>query len=170
MKLAAVLALGMAARAAVPYLPLVGPPTLRMEPVRQVEMENVHLFEPGPAPVKTNSLPAASSTNTTAKVDAKSAANIASDVTAVAPAKNEPETSTSESGAAQFNQSLGDAFTTSVFALPTPDLLGITPEALATYFRPVRLGTNAPVVGPFPLSFIPPVPPNKSSHAEYILK
>ena len=68
-------------------------------------------------------------------------------------------------------QSLGDAFTASVFMLPTPDLLGISPQMLASYFRPVQLGTNyAALTGPFHVTFMPPLPPDKSSHAEYIVK
>ena len=61
---------------------------------------------------------------------------------------------------------------TSVFALPTPDLLSITPQMLAAYFRPVQFGTNAAaLVGPFHVGFMPPQPvPDKSSRAEYIVK
>ena len=55
--------------------------------------------------------------------------------------------------------------------MPTPDLLGITPQMLATYFRPIQLGTNSAVpIMPFQVIFMPPMPPDKSSHAEYIVK
>jgi hypothetical protein len=69
------------------------------------------------------------------------------------------------------DQVLGDAFSASVFSLPAPDLLGISPDMLATYFRPVRTGTNsAELIGPFHVSFTPPVAPDRSSHAQYIVK
>lgn len=65
-------------------------------------------------------------------------------------------------------------FASSIFALPTPDLMGISPEMLTAYFRPVQLGTNVPAFnGPFHVSFLSPLPPglpDHSSHAEYIVK
>ena len=74
----------------------------------------------------------------------------------------------------EADQSLDETFSASIFALPTPDLLGLTPQMLATYFRPVRFGTNAAALtGPFHVGFMPPLPPpepDKSSHAEYIVK
>lgn len=166
LKLAIVLAVGVAARAAVPYLPLVGPPSLRVEPPQHISTESASLVIGGSNQVKTNALVADSGTNAIAK----SVSSTTSNLTTVASAKDKAEMTTSDSGPAESNQSLGDTFTTSVFSLPTPDLLGITPQALSAYFRPVHLGTNAPIMGPFPLSFIPPMPPDKSSHAEYILK
>ena len=73
---------------------------------------------------------------------------------------------------ANADKSLGETFSASVFALPTPDLLSITPQMLTTYFHPVEFGTNAAgLAGPFHVSFMPPLPqPDKSSHAEYIVK
>jgi hypothetical protein len=72
----------------------------------------------------------------------------------------------------EADTSLEETYRTSIFALPTPDLLGITPQMLATYFRPVQFGTNsAALVGPFHVGFMPPQPaPEKSSRAEYIVK
>ena len=59
-----------------------------------------------------------------------------------------------------------------VMALPTSELFGLTPQMLATYFQPLAGGTNGTMVtDPFHVSFIPPFAlPDKSSHAEYIVK
>jgi len=60
----------------------------------------------------------------------------------------------------------------SVFALPSQNTMGITPQILATYFQPTVAGTNGTTVAvPFRVGFIPPfAQPDKSSHAEYIVK
>jgi len=168
LKMAVMLALAVAARAAVPYLPLVGPPSLRVEAPRSIGAGDLSLVMATSKAANTNAQPAGGSTNLAVSPVFGTAS--ASNAAVSASMTNMPEVTTSESGTVESNQSLGDTFTASVFALPTPNLLGITPQALATYFRPVYLGTNEPIVGPFPLSFIPPIPPDKSSHAEYILK
>jgi hypothetical protein len=57
-----------------------------------------------------------------------------------------------------------------IMQLSTPDLMGITPEMLATYFHPNAAGTNAVAVPvPFRVGFVPPLAP-PSSHSEYNLK
>lgn len=63
-------------------------------------------------------------------------------------------------------------FGTPMFALPSPELMGITPQMLATYFHPVGVNTNeAAAVFPFRVGFVPPVaPPERSSHSEYNIK
>ncbi len=59
-----------------------------------------------------------------------------------------------------------------IYELATPELMGITPQMLATYFRPVGVNTNGPaVVFPFHVGFVPPVAPAEhSSHSEYNVK
>lgn len=154
--LGAVVVLGTLAHAGSPYLPRIGPPPLR------VEEANSHAAVKAaavPTPVVTNQPPVAQtepaplSTNTPSLVAKPAAAPVV------------PPVAESPAGA------LGDTFTSSVFPIPAPDLLGISPEVLANYFHPVQSGTNLPgVAGPFQVIFMPPMPPEKSSHAEYIVK
>jgi hypothetical protein len=153
--LATVIALGAVAHASLPYLPLIGPPPLRVQVARSPSA-NVVKFLAKPAAPPTNSPLAAAALTSTAPALAMVGPAIPAGF--VPPVAENPE------------QSLGDAFSTSVFPLPTPDLLGITPQMLATYFRPVQSGTNSTFVGPFHVSFVPPLPPDKYSHAEYIIK
>lgn len=153
--LAIVVACGAAARAAMPYLPLIGPPPLRFQTVRT----------PAATVVKFTATPALTATNPMVATRAPASPGPTNSTIA-----GRPATSGSLIGP-DTNQALGDNSSASVFALPTPDLLGISPQALAAYFRPVQWGTNvlAPV-GLLPVSFMPPVPPDKSSHAEYNVK
>jgi len=155
--LGVVVALGAMAHAGLPYLPLVGPPPLRVQPVPEKRASFV--LETTPAPVT----PAVTVPVTNAPtVDLKAAVDTNLAVNAVA------TTATPETNA---TASVGETISTSVFTLPAPDLIGITPQMLATYFRPMQFGgSNATVVLPLPLSFQPPQAPQKSSHAEYILK
>lgn len=156
--LGAVVALGAAAHASLPYLPLIGPPPLRMQVVKKPA-----------AAFKIEMPPAAISTNMVADITPRIFPDLTNSTSSGGPAFAGPLIGP---GA---EQALGDTFTGSVFALPTPDLLGLTPQMLATYFHPVQLGTNAALTGPFHVGFMPPVPPavaapDKSSHAEYIVK
>ena len=153
-----IIALGAVAHASLPYLAVVGPPPLRMLASRKPHAAVVKLETPATA--TTNSL-------TAVEAKAQSAATNAT-------AGDQP------AGAAPFNglaadRSLEETFSASVFALPTPDLLSITPQMLATYFHPVEIGTNSgPSAGAIRVSFMPPLPPPpepvKSSHAEYLVK
>jgi hypothetical protein len=141
-----------------PYLPLIGPPPLRVQAVKSPSAAVVK-FEAF-QPAATN-LPAAAGTNALSIVAAVGATN-GPDASAVAAM---PLVAPATDG------SLGATFAGSVFSLPAPDLLGITPQMLAAYFRPIMVGTNsAALSGPFHVSFIPPLPPDKSSHAEYHVK
>jgi hypothetical protein len=149
-----VVVLGAAAHAGMPYLPLIGPPPLRM-----LATKNPHTA----VIIKLEAIPTATSTNTLADVEAKVLAGMTNAATTFYAASD-------PSAGAPANPSLEQTYGTSVFALPTPDLLSITPQMLATYFRPVQFGTNAAVVGPFHVGFMPPLPPVKPSHAEYIVK
>jgi hypothetical protein len=160
--LSAFVALGAVAHAGVPYLPQIGPPPLRVTVVKSPPLNQIMFKE----------IPGVAATNLSAVAEAKTSAVATNAVNLTAPVASAPfiiETP---------NQSLGDTFAASVFALPTPDLLGISPQMLATYFRPVQGGTNffAPN-DPFHVVFMPPLPPllpalvpNTSSHAEYIVK
>ena len=155
-----VIALGAVAHAGLPYLPLTGPPPLRM----------LALKKPDAAVVKIEMPPTAASTNLLAAVEAKAFPGTTNatggDAGTILLAASVPL------NGMNGDQTLVESFSTSVFALPTPDLLSITPQMLATYFHPVEFGTNAAgLVGPFHVGFMPPLPaPDKSSHAEYIVK
>jgi hypothetical protein len=156
--LGAVVALGAVAHASMPYLPRIGPPPLRVQAVKT----------PAAAIVKSEATPVLPPASQPAVAEARLAPVVTNfpDLTkpavAVVSAPPIPEGP---------DRSLGDTFTSSVFPMPAPDLLGITPQMLATYFHPVQLGTNsAAPTGPFQVIFMPPLPPDKSSHAEYIVK
>jgi hypothetical protein len=156
--LGAVVVLGAVAHAGMPYLPLIGPPPLRVQAVKS----------PAAAPVKYEATPALAATNPPVAVEAKDSPAMTNATSLTSPVAAPPLLPESPDG------SLGDTFASSVLAMPTPDLLGITPQMLATYFHPVRMGTNcAAPAGPFQVIFMPPLPPpppDKSSHAEYIVK
>ena len=155
-----VIALGAVAHAGLPYLPLTGPPPLRMLASKK----------PDAAVVKIEMPPAAASTNLLAAVEAKAFPGTTNatggDAAAAVIAASGPL------NGMNANPALEETFSTSVFARPMPDLLSITPQMLATYFHPVEFGTNAAgLAGPFQVGFMPPLPaPDKSSHAEYIVK
>ena len=147
--LATVVAFGAMAHAAIPYLPLVGPPPLRILAVKRPVAADVKVA-PAPALTVTNPPVVTAATN-----------SIGTGSSAILGPVLGPET----------NKSLAGAFSASVFELPTPDLVGISPQALAAYFRPISHDTNSVVpIGLIPVSFVPPVPPDKSSHAEYNVK
>ena len=142
-----VVALGAVARAGMPYLPLIGPPPVRV----QAEQKSAATF------MAVGKIPALASTDSHLAGGAKIlAANTNSEITpALTPMPAVPVTT-------EISSSPG----VPVMALSAPDLICVTPEMLATYFQPVLLGTNAPV----PMSFLPPLPPDNSSHAEYEVK
>ena len=153
--LATVMALGAVSHAALPYLPLIGPPPMRVLAVKR----------PVTAVVKFAATPVQIATNPPVLAGAPISPGATNLTGGRLPAAPEPLIG------ANLDRSAGDGFSASVFALPTPNLLGISPQALAAYFRPVSWGTNS--VGPIgllPVSFVPPLPPDKSSQAEYIIK
>ena len=156
-----VLALGAVAHASLPYLPLLGPPPMRMLAKKNPQTAVVIKLETPPAAVSTNSLAVVEVKDFPGTTNATSTDAATTFLTAAEPPI-----------AVAAGNSLEETFSASVFALPTPDLLGITPQMLATYFRPVQFGTNsAALVGPFHVSFMPPMPsPENSSRAEYIVK
>jgi hypothetical protein len=148
--LGAFLVLGAVAHGSLPYLPLLGPPPLRLQAVKSPPPNRVVKFVGSPV------------TNLAA-IEMKLPAG-STNPASVSPEKpaliSLPDT----------DKALGDTFSATVFALPTPDLLGISPQMLATYFRPVQRGTNIVPVGLLPITFMPPLPPDKASHAEYHLR
>lgn len=162
---AVVVVLDVVAHAGLPYLPLIGPPPLRMLALAAPRTAGVKLEASPVAKIET---PATIATNLPAVVETKVFPGVTSVTGGDTSAVVSPLINTSA------NQSLEDTLHGSVFALPTPDLLGITPQMLATYFHPVQFGTNAVMLsGPYPISFQPPLPPpptDKSSRAEYIIK
>jgi len=155
-----VVALGVVARAGLPYLPLAGPPPLRMLSVKNPQAAAVIPLATGKPPFATNTLP-----NLEAAVPGAARTNVA-----FAGLTN--SVSTESLISAGYDNPLADPRTAAIFAMPTPDLLSITPQMLATYFHPVTFGTNGGgFVGPYPVGFTPPLPQaNPPSRAEYILK
>lgn len=148
--------LATAARAGLAYLPLTGPPQLRVLAVKTFQPVSAPIYETTAAHSETNNLSplAIAAANT----------NHAASVITAAPDNLPPIVMSTD---AALDSVLG----TPIFALTTPDLMGITPQMLATYFHPVGLGTNGvEVVAPFRVGFVPPLLPEKSSHAEYIVK
>jgi hypothetical protein len=151
--LAAIVVLGAVAHAGLPYLPLIGPPPLRVQATKSPAAAVVK-FE-APLAVAVTNLPA---------VAAKEFPGTTNSTGGAVPLAAAPMLNSST------EESVGETISSSVFTLPTPDLMGITPQMLATYFHPVQFGTNAVLTGPFRVSFLPPLSPEKSSHAEYIVK
>jgi len=119
--LGAVVALGAGAHAAMPYLPLIGPPPLRVQTVKS----------PASVIAMLETTPALAATNLPVFVDSKNSTDTTNLTGVELPTALQPligpDTGTS----------LEDTFTATIFALPTPDLLGLTPQALAAYFRPL---------------------------------
>jgi hypothetical protein len=161
-----VLAAGVAtiARASLTYLPLTGPAPLRVAMVKT----SVQPAEPKIAFV--TPLPA-HDTNSPAAVE-----NCIADTNPVVissrPSDDESKLPPIVIGADNPLQVPGTsgANGASIMQLATPDLMGITPEMLATYFRPNAASTNAVVVPvPFRVGFVPPLAP-ASSHSEYNIK
>lgn len=157
--LAIVVAFGAMSRAAVPYLPIVGPAPLRFQ-VAKKPAGKVVKFETGMGTplVASNNLVSAGQGN-----PGNSTNTAVPELAAILkPAgTNAPDS----------ERTLGDSFTGSVFELPEPDLVGISPEMLALYFHPVLSGTNLPApLRHYPVSFMPPMPPDKESRAVYQVK
>ncbi len=145
------------ARAGLAYLPVTGPLPLRMQVVKSAPLKAETVAGQFPSETK----PDAALANLVSSADTTSPVAIAA--TNIFPAL--PPVSI---GAGNV---LDDTFGTAIFALPMPELMGLTPQMLALYFHPAGNGTNAALVGPFHVGFIPPLlPSEKSSHAEYIVK
>jgi len=163
---ALILAVGVAsvARAGIAYLPLTGPPALRMLTMKSPKLTPMIAVPAMKIELSTNLATGDSNcpdikalnTNMTATV-VNSAGDYAPTLPILVMGPDNP---------------LGVPNGASIFNLPAQDTMGITPQILATYFQPMISGTNGTAVaGPFRVGFIPPfAQPDKSSHAEYIVK
>lgn len=130
------------ARAGLPYLPIYGPTPLRVAP------------KPAP-PVVAAEKPAAAPTNIPPAL-VTMPANTNAPTEAVAPP---PEMI-----------ALPNSPSDDIYKLNAQGMVAITPQMLATYFRPVTVGTNEAVVaGQVPIGFVPPFT-HPDSRAEYIVK
>lgn len=160
-----VVVLGVAAHAGLPYLPLIGPPPLRM---LVLKTPSVAAVKPEAPPVAKAEAPVIAATNLPVVAETRGLSGVTQ------AGNGHPAASAPVVSGPGAEQPMEAAANGPVFALPTPDLLGITPQMLATYFHPAQFGTNAIVLAaPYPISFLPPVPPapaDKSSRAEYIVK
>jgi hypothetical protein len=154
--LVAAVCIGSVARAGMSYLPLTGPPALRMQVVRT----------PKPTPV------AMIDTSRPAKANLTTNGDTCVDTNAVATEGNGSYMGRMPAISIGAGNPLDAGPGAAIFALPAQNLSGMTPEMLATYFTPTTTGTNgAETAAPFRVEFIPPVlQPDKSSHAEYIVK
>ena len=143
--------IGIAAHAGLPYLPLVGPPPMRVE-AKKIP----------PAPV-------------VAEVVVKASTNIPPVLKTLAVATNAPEeTNVTVDILGMPIGPVDQTFVPPEAGLTGQGLTGITPQMLAHYFRPVAVGTNPGVIGGMlPMGFVPPftaLQPHADSHAEYIVK
>lgn len=143
--------IGIAAHAGLPYLPIAGPPAMRMEPKKIVV----------PAVVE---------------VAVKAPTNIPPVLQTLAIPTNAPveETNGPVEILGMPNGATDHTFVSPGFSAAGQGMSGITPQMLATYFRPVTIGTNTGVIGGMlPIGFVPPFTPTEmhaNSRAEYIVK
>jgi len=167
---ALIVAIGMAsvAQAGNAYLPLTGPPALRVLAVKSPKAAQmtatpaIKIETPAKVAVADTNCPEIKAFNTnTVETVVNSAGGPAANSQVIMPTI-----------AMGPGNPLDVPSNISVFALPAQNTMGITPQILATYFQPMVLDTNgAAVAVPFRVGFIPPfAQPDKSSHAEYIVK
>lgn len=158
---AIVVVIGSIARGSMPYLPLVGPSPLRLAIVKAparpaVPVETLATNAPAPVAATPVALNSAVATNNALELLA---------------GQNGPATNpVSPVMLPDSEKALGDTFSSAIFTMPPSDLVGMTPQMLATYFHPVLHATNPVVNLLFPVTFMPPLPPDQSSHAEYNVK
>jgi len=147
--------IGSVARAGMSYLPLTGPPAMRMQVVKVPKLAVVAMIAPAKMAKALTNADTCVDTNVAATAGDGSYMGI---LPAISIGAGNP---------------LDAAPGTSVFALPEQTLSSMTPEMLAAYFNPTAIGTNGTVTAapPFRIDFVPPLgQPDKSSHAEYIVK
>ena len=150
--LAVMVMIGIAAHAGLPYLPIAGPPAMRVEPKKIA------------APVVAEA-PAA-----------KAPTNLPPVLQTLATATNAPaeETNAPVEMLAMPDSATDHTFVSPGFTAAGQGMAGITPQMLANYFRPVTIGTNNGVIGGMlPIGFVPPFTPTEThadSRAEYIVK
>ncbi|HEV2693239.1 MAG TPA: hypothetical protein VG347_10125 [Verrucomicrobiae bacterium] len=159
---AMILAIGMAsvARAGIPYLPLTGPPALRVLAVKSTKTVPAMKTEistnlakgdtncPDIQPFNTNT------TETVVGWAGGSGPNLGGPLPSLNMGPGSPLDGVSP------------------FAMAPQNTVNMTPQMLATYFQPLVIDTNgAAVTAPFRVGFIPPfAEPDKSSHSQYIIK
>ena len=143
--------IGMGAHAGLPYLPLVGPPPMRVAAAKPSPVSSVIALEKSAANSVTNVPPV---------LETVAATNILI-----------PETNAPVEMLALPSGPVDPTFGPSVFNSTEPGMVNLTPQMLATYFRPVVMGTNTAIIGGvLPIGFVPPFTRPESSHAEYIVK
>jgi hypothetical protein len=147
---------GIMAHAGLPYLPLVGPPALRLMVAK----------DPHAAVVPLN----AESTNSANSLAAIEVSALNGGTNSLTDPTNSLADTLPLIGVGTFN-SFTEKFGTPILNIASPEFLNITPQMLAAYFGPVAWGTNGGFVGPFPAGFVPPFAQREhSSHAEYQVK
>ena len=144
--------IGIAAHAGLPYLPLTGPPPMRVA-VKSVA---------APAPVVIEKT--------------KAPTNLPPVLKTLALVTNTPNLETNPPVEMMAMPAGADDHPPGVpvFNLTEQSMPSITPQMLATYFRPVTIGTNGGVIGGvLPIGFVPPftrLESHADSRAEYLLK
>lgn len=145
--------IGIAAHAGLPYLPLAGPPAMRLEPKKIPTAPVVVATTAIKAP--TNLPPVLKTLTMTTNV-------------------SEGETNLPVEIVGMPGGTADQTFVTPGFTVTGQGMGSITPQMLATYFRPVTIGTNTGVIGGMlPIGFVPPFTrpeTHADSHAEYIVK
>jgi hypothetical protein len=153
------LGVGAMAHAGLGYLPLAGPPPLRM-----VAAKN--------PPTDAAPWSLAADTNFAVTLSAAEAINMPTNSLAALGETNSTD-DVLPIGLGAGNVS-DDPFSPAVLGMAPPELLNISPQMLTAYFHPVARGTNtaANVIAPMPVMFMPPQVQTlqPSSHAEYIVK
>ncbi len=154
-----VIMIGMVAHAGLPYLPLNGPPTMRIAAAKKPDVAPIIALEKERAKAFSNSA---------AAIEMPSLA-------ATKPDSSMPETNAMSPALLQPSASFTDvSISAPVFNLTEQGMQTITPQMLAAYFRPLNVGTNGGVIsGVLPMGFIPPFTrpeAHPDSRAEYIVK
>lgn len=144
--------IGLAAHAGLPYLPLAGPPAMRQE--AKIIPPVAAVSEAPPVKAPTNVPPVLQTLEVA--TNAPEEAKVPVEVLAVPGGMTD------------------HTFVSPTFTATGQGVASITPQILATYFRPVTIGTNMGVIGGMlPIGFVPPFTPVESradSRAEYIVK
>lgn len=141
--LAVVIVFGIAAHAALPYLPIVGAPAMRMLTARDAHFANI---------VKLDATGDKSTNNQLADLEsaALSGTNLLQGETVNHLAES-PLPVIQIGAGTELEGTLG----TSIFTLATPDLMGVTPQMLAVYLQR-GIGTNTAQPGLGRIGFMPP--------------
>ena len=148
--LIAMLMIGIVAHAGPPYLPVYGPPPLRVAEAKKPTA--------AAAVIALEKSAARSLTNPPALLVTKAVTSADTNLPA------EPLVGVSSSAESD------GTFAPTVFALSEQGMAHMTPQMLATYFQPVVVGTNGGfTTAQVPMGFVPPFA-HADSRAEYIVK